>query len=130
MAEAIMNGELSKRGNFDARAESCGVMAYEGASANENAKQAVSKYGYGLDFHSARRIKSEIVLGSTVFCMDKSLTDCVRAAFPNADVYDLCTYAGVGGAISDPYGMGQDAYDRCAEKIRSCILKILDFEAQ
>ncbi len=126
MAEAIMNGELMKRGIRDTYAESCGIMAYEGAGANENARQAVSKYGCNLDFHSARRINCDIVNGALVLCMERSLTDYVKAAFPGADVYDFCAYAGVSGGISDPYGMGQDVYDACLEKIRGCIEKILD----
>ncbi len=120
-----MNGELCKRGIRGVWAESCGIMAYEGAAANENAVKAVLKYGYNLDSHSARRINADIVSGATVLCMEKPLTDYVKAAFPDADVYDFCAFAGLSGGISDPYGMGQDVYDRCADKIRECIQSIL-----
>ena len=126
MAEAVMMGELQKRNIFDVRVESCGLVAYEGAGANENAKKAVLKFGCSLEFHSARRINAEIVNGATVLCMEKSLSDYVKAAFPGADVHDLCTYAGVSGGISDPYGMGQEVYDMCLEKIRNCIRKIIE----
>lgn len=125
MTEAMMTGEIQRLGISDVYAESCGIMAYEGAGANENAVKAVSKYGVSLVFHSARRINADIVSGATVLCMEKHLTDYVKAAFPGAEVYDLCDYAGVGGGISDPYGMGQDVYDSCAEKIRNCIQNIL-----
>ena len=125
MAEAIMNGELKKRRILDAYAESCGIMAYEGAPANENAREAVSKYGFSLDDHSARRINARIVSGAVVLCMEKSLTDYVRKLFPGERVFDLCAYASVPGGISDPYGLGQETYDACAEKIRMCIVNIL-----
>ena len=126
MAEAVMKMELLKRNARGVSAESCGIMAYEGAGANESAKQAVLKYGCNLDFHSARRINAHIVNGATVLCMEKPLTDYVKNAYPDAEVYDFCAYAGVSGGISDPYGMGQDVYDDCLEKIRGCIEKILD----
>ncbi len=128
MAEAIMNGELKKRVISTAYAESCGIMAYEGAPANENAREAVQKYGYSLDLHSARRISAQIVSGAVVLCMEKQLTDYVRKLFPGEKVFDLCAYASVPSGISDPYGMGQETYDACAEKIRMCILNILKNE--
>lgn len=126
MAEAVMNGELRKRGVSGVFAESCGLMAYDGAGANESAGRAVLRYGLNLDCHSARRINAEIIEDAVVLCMEKPLTDYVKAAFPGAEVYDLCAYAGVSGGISDPYGMGQDVYDACLEKIRNCILNILN----
>ncbi len=126
MAEAIMNGELKKRRIVNAYAESCGVMAYEGASANENAKKAVQKYGLSLENHAARRINAAIVTGAVVLCMERSLTDYVRELFPGEKVFDLCDFASVSGEISDPYGMGQETYDACAEKIKRCVLNILD----
>lgn len=126
MAEAVMKSEILKRGVRDVYAESCGIMAYEGADANENAKQAVKKYGCTLDFHSARRINADIVNSAVVLCMERALTDYVKAAFPDADVHDFCAYAGVSGGISDPYGMGQEVYDESLKKIRNCIERILD----
>lgn len=126
MAEAIMNGELKKRRITNAYAESCGVMAYEGASANEYAKEAVKKYGFSLDNHSARRINAAIVTNAVVLCMEKQLTDYVRKLFPGEKVFDLCDFTSVSGEISDPYGMGQETYDACAEKIKRCIWIILD----
>ncbi len=123
-----MNGEISKRRITDTYAESCGVMAYEGAPANENAKKAVQKYGLSLENHAARRINAATVAGAVVLCMERSLTDYARKLFPGEKVFDLCAYASVPGGISDPYGMGQETYDACAEKIRTCILNILKNE--
>ena len=121
-----MNAELMKRGIQGVYAESCGIMAYEGAGANENAKQACLACNCHLDFHSARRINADIVKGAVVLCMERALTDYVKAAFPGAEVHDFCAYAGVSGGISDPYGMGQGVYDACLQKIRDCIERILD----
>lgn len=128
MAEAIMNGEIHKRRITDVCAESCGAMAFAGMPANENAREAVQKYGYSLDNHSARRISVHIVSGAVVLCMEKQLADYVRKLFPGERVFDLCAYASVPGEISDPYGMGQETYDACADKIRTCVLNILKNE--
>ncbi len=130
MAEAIMNGELIKRGVTDAHAESCGVMAFSLSPANEYAKNAVMQYGVSLEAHSARRISADILKGAIVLCMEKSISDYVKALFPGEAVFDLCSYASVPGRISDPYGMDQDTYDACAEKIRMCIVKILQKEEE
>lgn len=126
MAEAIMNEEIRKRGIPNARAESCGVMACEGASANEQAQNALLPYGISLDGHSARRIHSGIVSGALVLCMDPMLVSYVKRNFPDADAHDLCGYASVPGTISDPYGLGAKAYEDCAQKLRACIGQILD----
>ncbi|MBQ4619613.1 MAG: low molecular weight protein arginine phosphatase [Clostridia bacterium] len=125
MAEAIMNAEIEKRRVLGVYAQSCGLMAFDGAPANELAVEAVKKYGVSLDFHSARRINAGILDGAIVLCMEKTLAEYVKSVYPDKKVFDLCAYAGMEGGISDPYGMGQETYDACADKIRRCIVNIL-----
>ena len=127
MAEAIMNAEISKRG-MNARADSCGLMAFEGSPANDFALRTLSDMGLDASGHSAKRINYALVRDSVVLCMEKPLKDAVSHMYPEASVFDLCAYSGVSGSIPDPYGFGEAAYSACAEKLEVCISKILDRE--
>lgn len=126
MAEALMNEAIKRRGIADAYAVSCGVMAYEGAQANECAKETMRNHGLDIEMHSASGISSSVVKGAVVLCMENRLTEYVKRMFPDADVHSLCEYASVPGAVEDPYGCGLNAYEKCAQKLIECIENILD----
>lgn len=126
MVEAIMNAEIKRRGMKDSYAVSCGVMAFKGSPANENAKETVKAYGLDLEAHASKRINGSLLQGALVLCMEESITSLVRRMYPDADVQSLCGYADLPGEIEDPYGCGLSAYEECFLKMKTCIEIILD----
>lgn len=128
MAQAIMHAEIQKRNIRNAAADSCGVWAVEGASANEYAAEEMRGRGLDISAHSAKRLSGALIANAVVLCMESAHAAHVKALFPSAQAYEICRYAGVSGSIPDPCGLGKAAYRACAEKLYACIKSILERE--
>lgn len=101
------------------KAESAGLGAIIGDIMNRNAKKALENMGIKDFSHSAQPVTKDMAdEADEIYCMGKTH----KILLDNAG-YSHKTYLLDDEDIPDPYGGTLDIYERCAEKIRSCIEK-------
>lgn len=144
MAEGIFNSLVGSRnlskGSFSA--SSAGVAAYTGDAANPHSTK-VLKEEFGIDISSHRsRIIDDRILGQadiilTMTCEHKRI---VISIFPEfkAKVFTLKEFAqctknnpdmeqnNSSLDVTDPYGMSEGVYKRCAEEIKIAVEKVVE----
>lgn len=120
IAEAIFNA-LAK--NLDAAAVSCGLYAALPQPASPGARKTVKKYGADLSGHMSRPVTEDLLKDAcAIYCMTSAHAETVRSFFPAISdiVYMLDDVD-----ISDPFGGSDEKYERTAEQIYKCIVRIL-----
>ncbi len=120
-----MRKALTDAGIKDFAVSSAGISAVSGSSANSCAQAAVERYSADLSDHSARMFTRELARNRCVLCMDGYVKRVAEIIAPDAQIFDICEYAGVSGDIPDPYMMGQSEYDVCADKLYKCVKNII-----
>lgn len=119
MAEGIFN-HLAAKKKLDITAESCGTGAFSGDSVSEKSVSALKKYGIDISSHKARAFSPYMVHEDTLFvCMSHSHKSVLEKYIPSEKL--MCF-----ADIPDPYGMGQDEYDQCAELIMHETQNLID----
>lgn len=116
MAEAFMRQRLREAGCGD-EVLSAGVFAYEGDAASQDAVEAMKEYDLDLAEHRSRALKEALTRDALILCMTGSHKRSILHVYPEARVYTLGEYAGLGEDIADPYGRGIAVYRRCAAQI-------------
>lgn len=123
MAEGIYN-HLYKG------ATSRGVMADEGSPASENAVKVMAKIGIDITNHRAKQLRREdIENADIVICMTGGHKMNVLSLFPEAKekVFSIREYLHAADVL-DPYGRGEEEYERCAEELYEYVQKIVIYE--
>lgn len=109
---------------------SAGISADEGASASENAIEALNQMGIDISNHKSKLLtKGDIFDANLVLCMTDVHKTLIQNACPDEKhkVYTLCEYAkGTNEKISDPYGMDINTYISCAKKLKELIEIVLE----
>ena len=100
-------------------AESAGLGAIAGDPMSRNAGEALENMGiHGFD-HTAQPLTVEMAENADeIYCMGKTH----QIILENAGFGEKTQLLG-DDDISDPYGGFIETYEKCAEQIRSCILK-------
>lgn len=133
MAAAISNAEISARLNipFEAldnsplRALSAGVKAKNGEPMTQEAQIALQKIGVPFYEHSSQTLTCEMIeQAEVVYCMSDTHRDAVINLHPLAAEKTL--QLDPNGDIEDPTGSSQEAYIRCATRLRALIRTRLD----
>ena len=110
MAEAMMKEKCRDRNDIEIA--SCGLCAFSGDSATDESIETMRQYGIDISGHRARPFSMYMVSEYDIFCvMTESHVQTLSQLVPKNKLLIL------GGGIPDPYGQGQDAYKKCAEKI-------------
>ncbi len=127
MAEVIANA-VFKNGGLDAKAESRGIFAENGAPASDYAKLAVRNYGLSLEEHIAKQITPEDIADAdlilTMTAEHKKMLEKICPAEKLFTLKEYCT--GEGGSIADPFGQSPAVYMECAEEIIDCVNKLAE----
>ena len=119
MAEGIFN-HLAAKNELDIKAESCGTGAFPGDSVSEKSVSALKKYGIDISSHRARAFSPYMAQEDTLFvCMSRSHKAFLERYVSSENL--MCF-----SDVPDPYGMGQDEYDRCAEMIMNETKNLID----
>ncbi|MCI6376732.1 MAG: low molecular weight protein arginine phosphatase [Clostridiales bacterium] len=115
MAECMMNALLKRRGITGVRALSAGVYAASGAPASGGARRAMQRRGLSLEAHRSQPVTAALLArASMVMCMSQSHLAALRAQFPGLQIP---MRAFDDPPVSDPFGGGDDAYERAARDI-------------
>lgn len=126
MAEYLMKKKLAlTRLEDKIRVYSCGTYAYTGDLPTYEA-MSVMKSNYGIDMstHVATAlIDSQIDDMDLIFCMTDAHKETLMLRCKNLQdrIFVLKEYVGLTGDISDPYGYGLDAYEKCITEIEKCL---------
>lgn len=123
MAEYILRDRLNKQGYVD-EVISSGVSTYNGKPITENSRLALERLGIkGSENHKSQMFSGDLAeTCDLILTMTRAHKAYIPIDIPN--MYSLDEYAGVGD-ISDPYGMNEEVYFKCALKIQEAIDKIL-----
>jgi protein-tyrosine-phosphatase len=126
MAEAIFNNMAKEKEDLNMKAESAGIEAIDGMSANDKAIWTLNHRGIDMSAHKSRRIRSAYIEESDlVLAMTRLHKIQILSAYPQANgkVFTLLEYAGENSKldIADPYGQSHEIYERCADELEKSI---------
>ncbi len=114
MAECLFKHVCRRQGFDGLSAVSAGVSATKGAAASAEARRAMERRGLSLEAHRSQPLSERLLRDvSLVVGMSHSHISTVKALFPGVDVPMLA----LDPPISDPYGLGYDAYERTAGEL-------------
>ncbi|MBQ7294745.1 MAG: ribosomal protein S18-alanine N-acetyltransferase [Clostridia bacterium] len=122
MAEAIMKNECERRG-LPFEVSSCGIAAFSGDSASENAVAAMAEKGIDISCHRSRAFNLYMAEEYDLYAvMTRSHKAAISQAVPEDKIYIL------GGGISDPYGGDLNAYKNCRDEIEKAVAELLEIK--
>ncbi len=103
------------------KTESAGVRATSNQKVSGEAVKAVKRYGMNLSNHRARLLDEKLAYeADLLLTMTKWQADTVKEEYPEIaeKTFAISEYINSdANDITDPIGMGQDAYDSCAEQL-------------
>lgn len=120
MAEALMKDKCEKL-KLNVCAESCGLCAFSGDSASENAIAVMAEKGIDISGHRARKFSVYMAEGFDVYAV---MTNEHKAALSTQISEEKILV--LNGGISDPYGSDPDTYRRCRNEIDSALERLLE----
>lgn len=124
MAEALLR-EIADREGLDIDVGSAGTSAWDGAPANPLAAETAAAAGLDLSDHEARLVTAELVRwADIVLGMSMSHVFRIRQLDPTCDARVITEFAPGGGndaGVSDPIGLGIEAYEAAFQEIRGCL---------
>ena len=118
MAEAILRKQLEARfGDRPFQVLSAGVAAMDGSGPSPQAVEVMHRRGVDLRDHRSRYLDESVMrVADLVLTMTSGHRQAVVGAWP--DMSDrVFTLRHDGGDITDPIGMPEEVYDRCAQQI-------------
>ena len=123
MAEGICRARARARGD-DVLAASCGVAAFAGDPASENAVRAAAEYGADLTAHRARPLSPYLIeQADAVYCMTGSHLARLAHLFPETrGKFSLLSETD----IPDPWGGDLEAYRAAARAIAQAVEQRLE----
>ena len=124
MAEAIFN-HIAKTKNYDDFAFSRGTNVFFQEPANVKAINALKEMSISDFSHISTQISADDVDNADlILAMTSSHKMALKSAFPKCShkIFTLNEKAyGIDSPISDPYGQGQEIYNKCASEIAEAI---------
>lgn len=119
MAEAIFR-EKTKNFADACNVLSCGISAFPGDAASENAVKVMAKRGIDISSHRARQINSYIIdEADFIICLSFSHYGALRSIAQDKLLL-------LGDGISDPFGGSEEAYSLCADEIEKAVEALLE----
>jgi protein-tyrosine phosphatase len=127
MAEAICRQLIAQRLNCepdeieeqDVMVASAGIAAMLGGRASPQAVEVLAAADLDLSAHGTQPVTEQLVRhADLIFTMTRGHREAIIAQWPDAAARTevLCSN---GGDVSDPIGGSKEAYERCAQQIRS-----------
>lgn len=128
MAEAIFNKLSSEKSGVHI-SSSAGTCVFMPQKLSSKAVQALENLQINNYSHVSHQLVEEDVINSDlILTMTSSHKFAVKNAFPKykEKVFTLNEKAyGTDSDINDPYGLGQDEYDMCAQEIKKAIERLI-----
>lgn len=133
MAEALFQDILGKKmklQNLQFEISSAGIYTQEGMPPSAEAVQAMLEEEIDLSSHKSREISGDLLKqADLILTMTAAHCSYLRNNYPeiNDNIFDLSEYAGVGNQeISDPYGLGRQAYLETVEQLKEILDRAAD----
>ncbi|HHX72863.1 MAG TPA: low molecular weight protein arginine phosphatase [Clostridiales bacterium] len=122
MAEGLFNKRAQERA-VSAKASSCGVGAWPGQKATENAVLAAANLGADISHHRARQASPEICQqADAIFCMSPSH----KAFLVSAELAPEEKVFVFSPPVPDPFGQSLSVYEKTARHLYNEVEKLLD----
>ncbi len=119
MAEGICRALAKERG-VPVNVASCGLAAFAGDPASENAIRAAEEYGADLRMHRARPVNPWLVAeADAIYCMTAGHRDRLCRLYPEA--LDKTFLLREDGDIPDPWGGDLETYRAAARVIADAV---------
>ncbi len=119
MAQALMKSKIEKTG-LCAAVDSCGLGAYSGDAASENAVKVMAEKGIDISSHRARKFSPYMAEEYVVFIVMSNSHKAVLSQFvPEEKIIVL------GGGIADPFGGEPAAYRSCRDEIDAALDELI-----
>lgn len=130
MAEALARKALAELypGQQDIEFKSAGIVAMPGDSASHRAITVLSERGIDLSGHRSSLVSPvDVENADLVLTMTAAHKDMLLRLAPKASskIYTLAEYAGSGGDIPDPFGLGEEIYRLAAGELNALIREAL-----
>ena len=126
MAEALARQALAACVETRVTVGSAGIAAPEGDPVSAGARAAMAARGLTLEAHRARQLTRAIAAqADLILTMTDAHAQAVRALQPGVRVESLGQYAGIPGAVSDPYGGDAARYAACADALAPLVTRAL-----
>jgi protein-tyrosine phosphatase len=104
-------------------AASAGVFAAKGRPASIGSRNAAARFGLSLNEHNSQPISDNLVAEcERVYCLTLHHAEMLRSDYPS---YSEKILTLSDSDISDPFGLNDDEYFRCAEQIYDAIKQII-----
>lgn len=139
MAEGLFNNAVTKEGEDmrQFKASSAGISAFNGTCASENALNVLKNWNIDISYHLSKRITQEEVDNAfLILTMTREHKRALLKVFPETEgkVYTLKEFAydisessnSMSADITDPYGMNEAVYRKCALEIMEAIDKVVE----
>lgn len=125
MAQGLLEQMVDDEGDRSTQVDSAGLNVYVSTEASEYAVAVMEEMGIDISGHRSKQLtKEEMAWADLVLVMTPSHRNTLIDLFPQYidKVYTLLEYAyGTEEAISDPFGMDEEAYRACAVQIRDAL---------
>ena len=122
MAEGIFRVLLKEKRITDIECTSCGLSAFSGSPASENAVLAAKEYGADISSHRSRPISRYLIDETDLFvCMTSSHLEALTPYVPKEKLRLLSA-----DGIPDPFMGSLEVYLSCAEKIHQSLLNLIN----
>ncbi|SFG87110.1 protein-tyrosine phosphatase [Desulfotomaculum arcticum] len=126
MAEALARRALAELypGRQDIEFKSAGIAALPGDGASHRAIVVLEERGIDLTGHRASLVSSgDIEEADLILTMTAAHRDMLLRLAPDAagKIFTLAEYAGAGGDIPDPFGLGEEIYRIAAGELNALI---------
>lgn len=134
MAEALMVHELCQKLNCEPAnlttqgyvVHSAGVAAGKGLPASSESVEVMKGLGIEISQHVSRQVTSEMLeQADRIYAMTRGHADAILREFPEIEE-KIQPVSSDGKDISDPIGLGMEAYDACAHEIHKSVKAILE----
>lgn len=113
MAQGIVADIITKHNKQeDFTVVSCGISAFDGESASENAILSLKEIGIDISSHGSQRTTLELLdLADIIYVMTPAHQEMITLSFPEiADKINVLN-------VSDPFGGTLDDYNACRDQI-------------
>ena len=122
MAEIMLKNKFKAAGITDIQVKSAGLMVEEGSKISLNSRKALNKRGLKASGFKPKQLTEKLLKSADlVLCMTARHKECIRG---QKNVYTIAEAVNVND-IPDPYGQGQDAYEKTAQALDAACELIL-----
>lgn len=129
MAKAIFDNKLRKSETDNIAADSAGLIRLSGAKAAENTIKICAAHGLDVRDHRSQQLDgSHIFQANLILSMEAEQSEYIKSVYSEQSekVHTLTGYeGGIGSDIHDPFGEGEEEYEKVFLEIESHIMRIM-----